>query len=231
MQNKKEEKRKKSAASRNVIFSLLSLGSQFYLCWLSPHDFAWFLLLRNYIPFFPFFLIFFLIFLHFLKIIFIIISILLLSRLPHMDSPLSRSPGSSVFKGVGLPTTRPSSVLGGPQRLEYCCTPPHSSSLPALAALPAPPAPRLAVFQWPMECEVADAPPPIRVWFVPGLACQLVVGVRDWPCAKKRFTSSSPANSARMVVLPSTHLHRQEEITSTLSHTETESQDCIFAQY
>lgn len=126
-----------------------------------------------------------------------------------MDSPLSRSPGSSVLIGVGLPTTRPSSVLGGPQRLEYCCTPPHSSSLPALAALPAPPPPRLAVFQWPIGCGVADAPPPSRVWLVPGLACQLVVGVRDWPCAKKRFTSSSPANSARMVVLPRTHLHKR----------------------
>lgn len=153
--------------------------------------------------------------------LFLIFIILLLSRLPHMDSPLSRSPGSSVLIGVGLPTTRPSSVLGGPQRLEYCCTPPHSSSLPALAALLAPPPPRLPVFQWPMECDVADAPPPSRVWLVPGLACQLVVGVSDWPCAKKRFTSSSPANSARMVVLPSTHLHKQNEIKSILipSHT------------
>lgn len=141
--------------------------------------------------------------------LFLIFIILLLSRFPHMDSPLSRSPGSSVLIGVGLPTTRPSSVLGGPQRLEYCCTPPHSSSLPALAAaLPAPPPARLAVFQWPMGCEVADAPTPNRVWLVPGLACQLVVGVRDWPCAKKRLTSSSPANSARMVVLPSTHLQK-----------------------
>lgn len=144
------------------------------------------------------------------RFLFLIFIILLLSRLPHMDSPLSRSPGSSVLIGVGLPTTRPSSVLGGPQRLEYCCTPPHSSSLLAFAALPAPPPPRLAAFQWPMGWEVADAPPPSRVWLVPGLACQLVVGVRDWPCAKKRFTSSSPANSARMVVLPSTHLHKQE---------------------
>lgn len=40
--------------------------------------------------------------------------------LSYMDSPLSRSPGSSVLIGVGLPMTRPSSPLGGPHRLEYC---------------------------------------------------------------------------------------------------------------
>ncbi|KFZ66359.1 hypothetical protein N338_12193 [Podiceps cristatus] len=60
-----------------------------------------------------------------------------------MDSPLRRSPGRRVFKGVGLPITLPSSVLGGPQRLlEYCGTPPHSRSL-----LPLPP--RQGAFQCP----------------------------------------------------------------------------------
>lgn len=128
----------------------------------------------------------------------------------HMDSPLSRSPGSSVLIGVGLPTTRPSSALGGPHRLEYCGTPPHSSSLLAFPPdpVPAPPPPRLLLFQWPMGCVAAVPPPPSRVWLVPGLACQLVVGVRDWPCAKKRFTSSSPANSASIVVFPRTHMCR-----------------------
>lgn len=133
-----------------------------------------------------------------------------------MDSPLSRSPGSSVLIGVGLPMTRPSSPLGGPHRLEYCWTPPHSSSPPVFVP-PAPrpplllllPAPLLLLFQWgecPMGWDAPDPVPPILVWLVPGVACQLVVPPSDWPCAKKRFTSSSPANSARMVVFPSTHL-------------------------
>ncbi len=128
----------------------------------------------------------------------------------HMDSPLSKSPGSSVLIVVGLPTTLPSSALGGPHRLEYCGTPPHSISLHALPPDPVPPdpppPPRLLLFQWLMECVATVPPPPSRVWLVPGLACQLVVGVRDWPCAKKRFNSSSPANSASIVVFPRTHL-------------------------
>lgn len=135
-----------------------------------------------------------------------------------MDSPLSRSPGSSVLIGVGLPMTRPSSPLGGPHRLEYCCTPPQSNSPPVFA----PPAPRpllllllpLLLFQWgewPMGWEAPDPVPPILVWLVPGVACQVVVPLSDWPCAKKRFTSSSPANSARMVVFPSTHLHEEKK--------------------
>lgn len=68
----------------------------------------------------------------------------------YIDSPLSRSPGSSVLIGVGLPITRPSSELGGLHRLEYCCTPPHSSSPPVFA----PPLllllllPLLLLFQW-----------------------------------------------------------------------------------
>lgn len=155
MKNKKEEKRKKvSSLCKCSSASCLLVHSSTYADY-RHMILLGFLLLRNYIS-------------SFLKIIFVscsffILIILLLSRLPHMDSPLSRSPGSSVLIGVGLPTTRPSSVLGGPQRLEYCCTPPHSSSLPALAALPAPPTPRLVVFQWPMGCELADAPPPSRV--------------------------------------------------------------------
>lgn len=134
----------------------------------------------------------------------------------YMDSPLSRSPGSSVLIWVGLPMTRLSSALGGPHRLEYCCTPPHSNSPPVFA----PPVPRpllllllllplLLLFQWgewPIGWEAPDPAPPILVWLVPGVACQLVVPPSNWPCAKKRFTSSSPANSARMVVFPSTHL-------------------------
>ena len=142
--------------------------------------------------------------------------------LSYMDSPLSRSPGSSVLIGVGLPMTRPSSPLGGPHRLEYCCTPPHSNSPPVFA----PPVPRpllllllpplLLLFQWgegPMGWEAPDPDPPILVWLVPGVACQLVVPPSSWPCAKKRFTSSSPANSAKMVVFPSTHLEGENRKT------------------
>lgn len=114
-----------------------------------------------------------------------------------MDSPLSRSPGSRVLIGVGLPITRASSPLGGPHRLEYWGTAPQRRSPPLV--LPPPPLPH-----WPIEWDCAA---PIRFWLVPGLACQLLVfAPSDWPCAKKRFTSSSPANSARMVVFPSTHL-------------------------
>lgn len=122
----------------------------------------------------------------------------------YMDSPLSRSPGSKVLMGVGLPITRVSSPLGGPHRLEYWGTPPHSRSpLPPPFLAPEPPPPPL--LHWPIVWDCAA--PPIRFWLVPGLACQLVVlDPSDWPCAKKRFTSSSPANSARMVVFPSTHL-------------------------
>lgn len=125
-----------------------------------------------------------------------------------MDSPLRRSPGSRVFKGVGLPITLPSSELGGPQRLlEYWGTPPQSRSL-----LPLPP--RQGVFQWPaslrtMPCELLVEPK--RVWVVPVLDCQLEVGGSGWPCAKKRFTSSSPANSAKMVVFPKTHLKTEKD--------------------
>lgn len=83
----------------------------------------------------------------------------------YMDSPLSRSPGSSVLIGVGLPMTRPSSPLGGPHRLEYWGTPPHSRSPPVLA--PPPPMPPLLPpeFQWgwPMGCEDLGPEPPIRV--------------------------------------------------------------------
>lgn len=115
-----------------------------------------------------------------------------------MDSPLSRSPGSRVFMGVGLPITRVSSPFGGPHRLEYWGTPPHSRSPP----LDLPPPPPL--LHWPIEW---DCVAPIRFWLVPGFACQLLpFAPSDWPCAKKRFTSSSPANSARMVVFPRTHL-------------------------
>lgn len=120
-----------------------------------------------------------------------------------MDSPLRRSPGRRVFRGVGLPITLPSSVLGGPQRLlEYWGTPPHSRSL-----LPLPP--RQGLFQWPVSPRTKPCEPPAeprRVWLLPVLDCQLEVGGRGWPCAKKRFTSSSPANSAKMVVFPRTHL-------------------------
>lgn len=116
-----------------------------------------------------------------------------------MDSPLSRSPGSRVLIGVGLPITRASSPLGGPHRLEYWGTPPHRRSPPLALPPPPPPLPH-----WPIEWDCAA---PIRFWLGPGLACQLVVfAPSDWPCAKKRFTSSSPANSARMVVFPRTHL-------------------------
>ena len=119
-----------------------------------------------------------------------------------MDSPLSRSPGSRVLMGVGLPITRASSPPGGPHRLEYWGTPPHRRS-PPLALPPPPP-----LLHWPIEWDCAA---PIRFWLVPGLACQLVVfAPSDWPCAKKRFTSSSPANSARMVVFPSTHLTEEK---------------------
>lgn len=116
-----------------------------------------------------------------------------------MDSPLSRSPGSRVLIGVGLPITRASSPPGGPHRLEYWGTPPHRRSPPLALPPPPPPLPH-----WPIEWDCAA---PIRFWLGPGLACQLVVfAPSDWPCAKKRFTSSSPANSARMVVFPRTHL-------------------------
>lgn len=123
-----------------------------------------------------------------------------------MDSPLRRSPGRRVFKGVGLPITLPSSVLGGPQRLlEYWGTPPHSRSL-----LPLPP--RQGGFQCPVSLRTKAwelLEEPRRVWPEPLLDCQLEVGGSAWPCAKKRFTSSSPANSARMVVFPRTHLRRK----------------------
>lgn len=124
-----------------------------------------------------------------------------------MDSPLRRSPGSSVFSGVGLPMTLPSSLLGGPHRLlEYWGTPPHSRSLPPLPARP-------GAFQWPASLRTrpwALPEAPSRVWLVPGLGCQLEVGGSACPWAKKRFTSSSPANSAKMVVFPRTHLKRQD---------------------
>ncbi|PKU34417.1 hypothetical protein llap_15280 [Limosa lapponica baueri] len=120
-----------------------------------------------------------------------------------MDSPLRRSPGRRVFKGVGLPITLPSSALGGPQRLlEYWGTPPQSRSL-----LPLPP--RQGGFQWPVSGRTRPwelLEEPRRVGLVPVLDCQLEVGGSAWPCAKKRLTSSSPANSARMVVFPRTHL-------------------------
>lgn len=92
-----------------------------------------------------------------------------------MDSPLSKSPGSRVLIGVGLPMTRLSSPLGGPHKLEYCCTPPHSNSPPVfdppdprllLPLLLPPPAPLLLLFQWgewPMGWEVPDPAPPILV--------------------------------------------------------------------
>lgn len=124
-----------------------------------------------------------------------------------MDSPLRRSPGSRVFSGVGLPITLPSSLLGGPHRLlEYWGTPPHSRSLLPLPA-------RHGAFQWPASLrtrpwELPEAPS--LVWLVPVLDCQLEVGGRAWPWAKKRFTSSSPANSAKMVVFPRTHLKEQK---------------------
>lgn len=122
-----------------------------------------------------------------------------------MDSPLSRSPGSSVLIGVGLPITRASSRLGGPHRLEYWGTPPQSRSFP-LVFTPPPPPP----LHWPTVWDWVA--PPIRFWLVPGLACQLVVfAPSDWPCAKKRLMSSSPANSARMVVFPSTHLRGRKK--------------------
>ena len=134
----------------------------------------------------------------------------------YIDSPLSRSPGSSVFIGVGLPMTRPSSALGGLHRVEYCCTPPHSSSPPVFAPLLLLLLllPLLLLFQWdewPIGWDAPELAPPILVWLVPGVACQLVVPPSNWPCAKKRFTSSSPANSARMVVFPSTHLGEENK--------------------
>lgn len=112
-----------------------------------------------------------------------------------------------MFSGVGLPMTLPSSLLGGPHRLlEYWGTPLHSRSLLPLPA-------RHGAFQWPASlrtrpCEPPEAPS--RAWPVPLLDCQLEVGGSAWPCAKKRFTSSSPANSARMVVFPRTHLEGRE---------------------
>lgn len=116
-----------------------------------------------------------------------------------------------MFRGVGLPITLLSSVLGGPHRLlEYWGTPPHSRS-------PLPLPPRHGVFQCPASLrtrpwELAEAPS--RAWLVPVLDCQLDVGGRAWPWAMKRFTSSSPANSAKMVVFPSTHLQGQHSETS-----------------
>ncbi|KFW84258.1 hypothetical protein N305_09040, partial [Manacus vitellinus] len=116
-----------------------------------------------------------------------------------MDSPLRRSPGRRVFRGVGLPMTLPSSARGGPQRLlESWGPPPHSRSL-----LPLPP--RQGGFQWPVSGRTSPWELPEearRVWVDPVLDCQLEVGGSAWPCARKRFTSSSPANSARMVVFP-----------------------------
>lgn len=123
-----------------------------------------------------------------------------------MDSPLRRSPGSRVFSGVGLPITLPSSLLGGPHRLlEYWGTPPHSRSLLPLPA-------RHGALQWPASLrarpwELPEAPS--LVWPAPELDCQLEVGGSAWPCARKRFTSSSPANSAKMVVFPRTHLQER----------------------
>ncbi|KFP85298.1 hypothetical protein N310_07124, partial [Acanthisitta chloris] len=85
--------------------------------------------------------------------------------------------------------------LGGPQRLlEYWGTPPQSRSL-----LPLPP--RHGGFQWPASGRTSPKKPR-RLWVDPVLDCQLDVGGRACPCARKRFTSSSPANSARMVVFP-----------------------------
>lgn len=186
LKTKKEWRRLTRASSEDVASSS---SSPLHPLWLSPQWFANILLL----------------------LVFVI--------LPYMDSPLSRSPGSSVLIGVGLPITRPSSPLGGPHRLEYCWTPPQSNSPPVFA----PPAPRLLLLlllppllllfqwgEWPMGWDAPEPVPPILVWLVPGEACQLVVPPSDWPCAKKRFTSSSPANSARMVVFPSTHLHGHE---------------------
>lgn len=125
----------------------------------------------------------------------------------YRDSPLSRSPGSRVVSGVGLPITLLSSALGGPHRLlEYWGTPPHSSSL-----LPLPP--RHGAFQWPASLRTRPWELPAalsRGWLDALLDCQLEVGGSAWPWAKKRFTSSSPANSARMVVFPRTHLQQQD---------------------
>lgn len=136
-----------------------------------------------------------------------------MSNTSYMLSPLSRSPGSRVLIGMGLPIILVSSPFGGAHKLEYCGTPPHSRSPPfplllfpvLQTVLVTPPPPLQRPVGW------LAAGLPSRGWLEPGagLACQLVVGVWDWPCAKKRFTSSSPANSARMVVLPSTHLERQ----------------------
>lgn len=192
---KKERRRLARVSSEDVASSSSCLSfSPSHPHWLSPQWFARFLLLLVFVK--P-------------------------GRFPsYMDSPLSRSPGNSVLIWVGLPMTRPSSPLGGPHRLEYCCTPPHSNSPPVFAPpVPRPllllllPPPLLLLFQWgewPIGWEAPDPVPPILVWLVAGVACQLVVPPSNWPCAKKRFTSSSPANSARMVVLPSTHLDGDE---------------------
>jgi hypothetical protein len=108
-----------------------------------------------------------------------------------------------VLRGVGLPITLASSALGGPHRLlEYWGTPPHSSSL-----LPLPL--RHGVFQWAVSLRTRPwvlPEVPSLGWLPPLLDCQLEVGGRAWPWARNRFTSSSPANSAKMVVFPSTHL-------------------------
>lgn len=163
---------------------------QIHKKWLSPHWFAWVLI--QY---------------------FFWLCRFMMSDTSYMLSPLSRSPGSKVLIGMGLPITLASSPFGGAHKLEYCGTPPQSMSplfllllFPVLQTVLVPPPPPL---QRPVGWLAAVLPS--RGWLEPGagLACQLVVGVRDWPCAKKRFTSSSPANSARMVVLPSTHLGRK----------------------
>lgn len=108
-----------------------------------------------------------------------------------------------MLRGVGLPITLVSSALGGPHRLlEYWGTPPHSSSL-----LPLPL--RHGVFQWAVSLRTRPwvlPEVPSLGWLPPLLDCQLEVGGRAWPWARNRFTSSSPANSAKMVVFPSTHL-------------------------
>lgn len=92
-----------------------------------------------------------------------------------MDSPLSRSPGSRVLRGVGLPITLASSALGGPHRLlEYWGTPPHSNSL-----LPLPL--RHGVFQWAVSLRTRPwvlPEVPSLGWLPPLLDCQLEVGGR-----------------------------------------------------
>ncbi|KAK2112161.1 hypothetical protein P7K49_011908 [Saguinus oedipus] len=96
----------------------------------------------------------------------------------YRDSPLSRSPGSRVVSGVGLPITLLSSALGGPHRLlEYWGTPPHNSSL-----LPLPP--RHGAFQWPASLRTRPWELPAalsRGWLDALLDCQLEVDGSAWP--------------------------------------------------